>query len=305
MSRFTRARIHLDALRHNLAVARSHVGEAKVAAVIKAGGYGHGAVAVAGALAGADAFAVTSVDEAEVLRQAGFHQRILVLDGLFEADELELAAARGLDLVVHSDWQLDLIERFTTETPLRCWLKVDSGMHRLGYAPERVKMAYARLANSASVEGPVNLMTHFACADDRRSDYTRSQLQVFNADCEELPGERSAANSAGVLAWPESHYEWVRPGVMLYGASPFADELPGRPALEPAMTLESRLIAIQHFRRGDRVGYAGTFTCPEDMPVGVVAIRYDDGYPRHAPSGTPVLVDGRRTALVGRVAMDL
>jgi alanine racemase len=305
VTRQTRAEIDLPALRHNLGVARASAPNARIMAVIKANGYGHGLLPVAKAVASADALAVTSLEEAAPLREAGYSQRIVLLEGLYDPGELTLAARLGLDLIVHSDWQVEVLERAHLERPVSCWLKVDSGMHRLGFPAERVASTYRRLHACASVAPQLRFITHLASADDRTSDYTRFQLSAFASACEGLPGERSIANSAGLLAWPETHADWVRPGVMLYGATPFADAAPEHPNLAPAMTLTSRLISIQHFKRGDRVGYAGTYVCPEDMPVGVVAIGYGDGYPRHAPSGTPVLVGGERAALVGRVSMDM
>lgn len=305
MTRQARAEIDLGALRHNLGVARASAPGARVMAVVKANGYGHGLLPVAGAVADADALAVTSLEEAVPLREAGFTQSIVLLEGLYQPDELEHAARLGLDLIVHSDWQIDVLERARLPQPIRCWLKVDSGMHRLGFPRERVRAAYERLQGCAAVLPELRFITHLASADDRTSDYTRFQLSAFASACEGLPGERSIANSAGLLAWPSTHGDWVRPGIMLYGASPFADALPEHPNLRPVMTLTSRIISVQHFQRGDRVGYAGTYACPEDMPVGVVAVGYGDGYPRHAPSGTPVLVGGERAALVGRVSMDM
>jgi alanine racemase len=304
MSRGTRAAVDLAALRHNLGVARAAAPGSRVMAVIKANGYGHGSRQVASALVDADGFAVSCLEEALPLREAGLLHPILLLEGFFGPDELRMIASHRLDIVAHAQWQLEVLELARLPWPLRVWLKVDSGMHRLGFAPEQVQSAFARLRACRGVS-EIRLLTHLACADERNSAYTEYQLKVFNETCAGLPGERSIANSAGLLAWPATRADWVRPGIMLYGASPFADGLPERPPLRPVMTLTSHLIAIHHYRRGDRIGYAGAFTCPEDMPVGVVAIGYGDGYPRHAPSGTPVLVAGTRTSIIGRVSMDM
>lgn len=304
MTRGTRAVVDLQALRHNLSVARQAGGGAQVMAVIKANGYGHGLLPVAQALVGADAYAVSCLEEAIPLRQAGLTQPILLLEGIYREDELEAVAEHELDLLIHSPWQIECLERSPRRDRYTCWLKLDSGMHRLGFAPDTARAAYQRLQACAAVAPHIRLITHLACADDRNDRYTERQLEVFAAAGDGLPGERSIANSAGLLGWPDSRADWVRPGIMLYGSSPFVDDGEA-PALEPVMTLESRLIAINRCRAGDRIGYAGTFTCPEDMPVGVVSIGYGDGYPRHAPTGTPVLVSGRRSQLLGRVSMDM
>jgi alanine racemase len=304
MSRGTRAAVDLAALRHNLGVARAAAGRSRMMAVIKANGYGHGLRKAASALLSADAFAVSCLEEALPLREAGLLHPVLLLEGFFDAPELRSIASHRLDVVVHADWQLEMLEGTRLPRPLRVWLKVDSGMHRIGFPPEQVKAVFQRLQACRAV-CEIRVMTHLACADDRDSDYTEGQLAVFEQACAGLPAERSLANSAGLLAWPVTRADWVRPGIMLYGASPFADARPERPPLRPVMTLSSQLIAIHRYRRGDRIGYAGGFVCPEDMPVGVVAIGYGDGYPRHAPNGTPILVGGRRTSIIGRVSMDM
>jgi alanine racemase len=214
------------------------------------------------------------------------------------------ASRQGLDLVVHQGYQLELLETTPLERPLRVWLKLDSGMHRLGFSPEEAPGAARRLAACSNCEGSPRWMTHLADADDLSDPLTPQQVRLFLSLAE--PGaELSIANSAGLLGWPETYGDWVRPGIMLYGVSPFLDEVGSQRGLWPVMTLEARLIARRWLRRGERVGYGGTYVCPEDMPGGVVAIGYGDGYPRHAPSGTPVLVNGRRVPLIGRVSMDL
>ncbi len=305
MSRDTRAVISSGALRHNLQVARHAARGARILAVIKANGYGHGLLRVARALSDADAFAVTCLEEAVPLREAGFVHPILLLEGVFEPAELDVVARYRLDLVVHSPWQLELLEYQNGTRPLSVWLKVDSGMHRLGFTPEEVPAAVERLRACRGVGPHIRYMTHLACADDREDGMTRMQLSNFTQALNGLRGERSLANSAGLLGWPEVLADWVRPGIMLYGASPFIDGLHPRPDLRPAMTLRSRLIAIKQVPEGATVGYGATFRCPETMPVGVVAIGYGDGYPRHAGTGTPVLVNGLETQLVGRISMDM
>ncbi|MCO6441807.1 MAG: alanine racemase [Nitrococcus mobilis] len=303
MTRLARATVDLGALRHNLAVARQSAPGARVIAVLKANGYGHGLLQAAAALAQADAFAVSCMTEASRLRLAGYRHRIILLAGYFERDELPLFDRYALDPVIHAEWQMALLERSALYRPLDVWLKVDTGMHRLGFPAGQVREVYQRLRSMPSVAS-IRFMTHLARADNRRDPTTRVQLEAFEAACQGLPGERSIANSAATLAWPQTHAQWVRPGIMLYGCSPFIDGLES-PALRPVQTLEARLLAINYHRQGDLIGYGGIYACPETMPVGVVSIGYGDGYPRHAPSGTPLLVAGREVSLVGRVSMDM
>jgi alanine racemase len=274
-------------------------------AIIKADGYGHGLLRAADALGAADAFAVACVDEGLRLRAHGVRHPVLLLEGVFEAEELDPAARHGLDLVVHHPWQLEALERVRLPQPVRVWVKLDTGMHRLGFPAEAAGALWARLRVSANVAPPVRFMTHLACADDRDDPATGRQLACLRAALAGLPAEVSIANSAGLLGWSESLADWVRPGVMLYGASPFPGRCGREEGLIPAMTLETRLIAVNRCAAGEAVGYGATWRCPEAMPVGVAAVGYGDGYPRHAPSGTPVLVGGVRVPLVGRVSMDM
>ncbi len=306
MSRRVWATVNLSALRDNARTARAAAPRSRIMAVVKSDAYGHGMVPAATALAPeTDAFAVTCVEEAAVLREAGFRQPIVLLEGPFAAEDLESAAALGLEPVLHTEWQVEALARARLSAPVAPWIKVDTGMHRLGFPPEAVGEVWRRLHGAPSVQPQIGFMTHLACADDRADTATQRQLAVFDEACAGLPGPRSAANSAGVLGWPGGHFDWIRPGIMLYGASPFIDGRGGHQPLAPVMTLEGRLIAVNHYRAGDALGYGATWRCPEPMPVGVISVGYGDGYPRHAPSGTPVLVDGVRTALVGRVSMDM
>ncbi len=275
-----------------------------MAAAVKAEGYGHGLVRVARAL-DADAFAVACIEEALTLREAGIDRPILLLEGVFEAEELASCARHDLDIAVHHPEQVRMLECARPEQPLRVWLKIDTGMHRLGLKPETVSTAWQQLHDCPAVRSDIGLMSHLARADERACDYTVRQLETFAAAAAGLPGERSLANSAGILSWPQTHFDWVRPGIMLYGASPFVDSLAPDEDLRPVMTLSTRLIAINRLRKDEPVGYGGTWTCPEDMDVGVAAAGYGDGYPRHAPSGTPVLINGREATLIGRVSMDM
>lgn len=300
----TQVRIDLNALRHNLHQVREAAPNSRVMAAIKANGYGHGLVRVAQALASSDGFAVASIDEALVLREAGIQAPITLLEGFFHADEIPLASQYRLDLLLHHSQQIDLLEQTPFSQTIRAWLKVDTGMHRLGISPQQVAAQWRRLEAHPNLE-PLGQMTHLANADEINHPATRSQLATFHQATDELPGLQAIANSAGILGWPQSHADWVRPGIMLYGVSPFVGGRAGEHDLRPVMTLTSELIAVNRMNKGDAVGYGGRWVCPESMPVGVVAVGYGDGYPRHAPDGTPVLVNGRRVPMIGRVSMDM
>ena len=304
MTRATRALIDLSALRHNLQLVRETAPASRVMAVIKANAYGHGVVPVAAAL-DAEAFAVATLEEAVQLREAGCDRPVVVLQGCHDGEALSLAARLELQAVVHHPEQIAALESVSLPRPLRVWLKLDTGMHRLGVAAEDFPELHRRLTALAQVQQPVNVMTHFANADARADPLTETQIRRFNTTVGRLPGERSLANSAGLLGWPASHADWVRPGIMLYGISPFDGVAPAELGLRPVMELRSRLLAVNHYRRGTAIGYGGRYRCEEDMPIGVVGIGYGDGYPRHAPDGTPVLVNGRRVPLAGRVSMDM
>lgn len=303
MTRITRATVDLSALRANLAKARATAPDSRVLAVLKADAYGHGLLEAAGALADADGFAVSCLGEAQPLRRAGYRHRLVLLEGFFDGDEIGAFAADALDPVIHAHWQLDLLAAQPPSQPLDCWIKIDSGMHRLGFQPHELPAVHERLAGLPGVAS-IRFLTHLACADDRGDDTTEAQLRTFDDAVAAHDGERSVANSAATLGWPAAHADWVRPGIMLYGCSPFADSGEA-PELEPALTLEARLIAVQEHAAGARIGYGGSFVCPERMPVGIVSIGYGDGYPRRAPNGTPVLVNGHRCGLAGRVSMDM
>lgn len=306
MTRPLRARIDLQALASNLSLARDRAPGSRVLAVIKADAYGHGMVEAARALAAADALAVASLEEALRLREAAITGDIVLLEGLFEARELEAAVEQRLQLVVHSEAQLQWLEAWRGSAPLSLWLKVDTGMNRLGFAPGELHQAWERLAALPQLrKGCLRLMSHLACADEAEHPANDVQRECFEAATAGLDAERSLANSAALLTRPDMHYDWVRPGILLYGCSPLSDSGVAGVGLRPVMTLESRLIAVQQRRRGDAIGYGHSWVCPEDMPVGVVAVGYGDGYPRHAPGGTPVLVNGERVPLVGRVSMDM
>ena len=305
MARPTSASIHTDALRHNLAQARTRAPHSRVMAVVKADGYGHGLERVARALEGADAFGVAALSDADRLRAAGLSQPIVLLSGFDEADDLPQLRRLGVETVVHHASQIEMLEQAADGEPIRCWLKIDTGMHRLGFAPEDVREAHARLSALPGVAEGIVLMNHFASSDEFDKPQTRAQLRAFAEATAGLDGARSLANSAAVLGWPDAHADWIRPGGALYGMSVVEGTTGADFGLRPAMTLSTRLIAVNRVRRGERIGYAATWECPEDMHVGVAAIGYGDGYPRAAPSGTPVLVGGHAAQVIGRVSMDL
>jgi alanine racemase len=304
MTRPAQAILDLPALSHNLTQVRRLAPGRRIMAVIKANAYGHGMVKTARALGEADAFAVACLDEAVILREAGIAQPLVLLEGFFDAAELPLLTQHRLITVVHQEEQLAILERSRLEAPLPVWIKVDSGMHRLGLAPAKLAEIWKRLNTCGSLQ-VLGFMTHLANADYRNDPLTLLQLESFTEAVDAYPGQRSIANSAAVLSWPQTHGDWVRPGIMLYGVSPFADSSGTSHGLKPVMSLHSRLMAVNQFKRGDRIGYGGEWECPEDMPVGVVAIGYGDGYPRHAKAGTPVLVNNKRVPLIGRVSMDM
>ncbi len=304
MTRPARALINTAALKHNLQRAQQLHPTSKIMAVVKANGYGHGITAVSHALSDADGFGVASVDEALVLRESGVTAPITVLEGFFEATELTYIQSHNLIPVIHSSWQMDLLDNSRLDSEIDIWLKVDTGMNRLGFAPAEVEHAIQRASDSNHV-GEIRLMSHLACADQPDSQATKNQISRFRNIVEGYNYTSSLANSAGVLNWPDSAFDWQRPGIMLYGSSPIEGQTAKALDLLPAMTVKSALIAVNQRSKGDAVGYGAEWICPEDMSVGVVAFGYGDGYPRHAKQGTPVLVNGIVAPLIGRVSMDM
>ena len=307
MSRTTVATIHLGALRHNLARLKVLAAPAKVMAVVKADAYGHGLERVARALDGeAEAFAVAALGDGLRLRAAGHRQRIVVLSGPDNASDLAEMQRLQLDAAIHHDAQLQwLAQASSARGRLRVWLKVDSGMHRLGFAPERVADVHARLAVMPGVDPAIGLLTHFSDSEVFDGEQTPAHIARFAEATKALDGPRSLSNSAAVLGWPDARGDWVRTGGLLYGLSVVEGKTGADFGFRPAMTLSTRLIAVNRIGKGERIGYNGTWSCPEDMPVGVAAVGYGDGYPRSAAAGTPVLVGDQRVALIGRVSMDL
>ncbi len=297
------ARIDTAALAHNLGVARRYAGRARILAVIKANGYGHGLLWVADALRAADGFAMLTLDEATALRAQGYTHPIVLLEGWFHVDELPEIARLRLRPVIHREDQVEVLTKVRLDNRIDLLIKLDTGMHRLGLPPARLRPVLERLRGAAQVGG-ITLMTHFASADAPQLGVA-GQLDCFRAATQGLALPVTLANSAALMRYPETLGDWVRPGIMLYGASPFPGQTGPELGLLPAMTLESALIAIQTVRKGEGVGYGPAFTAPRDMRVGIVACGYADGYPRHAATGTPILVEGRLTRTLGRVSMDM
>ncbi len=303
MPRPIHALIDLEALRQNLTVLRQRALHARVWAVVKANAYGHGIERVLDAVRGADGLALLDLNEAERVRAAGWRGPVLLLEGVFEPRDLELCSRLGLWHTVHVDEQIQALSQHKTQAPHRIFLKLNSGMNRLGFAPLRYRSAWARLHALPQVD-EISHMTHFSDADGDRG--IEHQLRVFEEVTRDLGGERSLANSAALLRHPQTHADWVRPGIALYGSSPdFPEHGIDHWGLQPVMSLRSQVIAVQHLQSGDTVGYGSTYVADRPMRVGVVACGYADGYPRHAPTGTPVLVEGVRTHTLGRVSMDM
>ena len=306
MPRPIQATIHTAALQHNLARTRRAAPDALVWAVVKANAYGHGIERVFDGLRGADGFALLDLAEAERVRALGWRGPILLLEGVFEPRDLEICSRLGLWHAVHCDEQIDWLAAHKTQAPHRVFLKMNSGMNRLGFTPERYRAAWARLNALTQVE-EISFMTHFSDADGPRG--TAHQMAVFRTATQDLPGERSVSNSAAALRQgddPDVRGDWVRAGIVVYGSAP---DHPERTAaqweLQPTMTLATRLIGVQHLQPGDTVGYGSRFTADRAMAIGIAACGYADGYPRHCDTGTPVLVNGVRTRLVARVSMDM
>lgn len=297
-----RATIYSEALQHNLSIVKQHAKTAKIMAVVKANAYGHGLVPVAHALNDADGFAMLNIGEAIDLREAGIEQPILLLEGAFGEDELRIAASFDISIVIHQAQQIKLLANTKLARPINVYLKMNTGMNRLGFLPDDYQAAFDQLDAMNNV-ADITLMTHFATADEDIG--INEPLKCFKACTEKLTAPKSLANSATILRYPEAHADWVRPGIMLYGASPVG----GTPAtdfgLQPAMQFTSEIIAVQTIEKGESVGYGNTFTATKQTRLGIVACGYADGYPRHAPSGTAIAVSGQLTQTIGRVSMDM
>lgn len=301
---FPTAAIDGSALRHNLAAVRRIAPASRVVAVIKANAYGHGMIPVAKALAGADAFGVARFAEGLALRTAGISTPILLLEGVFTNDELQVAGREQFELVVHSFEQLALLEQAAITHRFAIWLKLNTGMNRLGFRPDEFAAVLHRLSQCKCV-GSIKAMTHLAGAEEQGSESARNQINGFRGLTDVLNLERSIANSAGLIAWPEARMQWVRPGLMLYGISPISGIDAAQIGLRPVMTLSTQLIALRDVSRGERVGYNGAWQADRGSRIGIAAMGYGDGYPRTIRTSTPVLVNGNEAPIVGRVSMDM
>ncbi|SFD08076.1 alanine racemase [Pseudoalteromonas denitrificans] len=303
--RLATAEINLTALTHNLKKVRDFASNSKIMAVLKANAYGHGLVQIAQSLNEADAFAVARVDEALALRAGGLVKPIVLLEGFFDKTDLPILLANNFQTIVHNETQLEDIEQCDLGGQLTVWLKIDTGMHRLGIHPSQFINFYQRLSNNPNVNADIKLMTHFACADDLLNTMTQSQIAEFDACIKNMSEEVCLANSAGIVGWQQSHGDWVRPGLMIYGVSPMLEKTGNDHDLKPVMCLKTRLIAIKKIKAGESAGYGANWLTSKDTYIGIAAIGYGDGYPRHANTGTPVMINGRKVPLVGRVSMDM
>ena len=296
--------IDLAALKHNASLVAQAAPYSKRLAVIKADAYGHGMLAVAQALSMVDGFAVARLDEAIMLRKAGIKKVVLVLSGFMSQEQVDQFARYDLDAVVHSEYQVGLLNSSHLSTPVSVWLKINTGMNRLGVDPSSVTRVYQALQLSGKVRLPMKLMTHLSCADDMASVSTEQQINCFDHCISGLSGEQSIANSAGLLGWKNAQRHWVRPGIMLYGGSPFHGAKASDDGLQAVMTFKSQVISLKTIKKGSFVGYGATWQAERTRLIATIGVGYGDGYPRHASVGTPVLVAGQKATLVGRVSMD-
>ncbi len=306
MGRHTSCTLSTENLLHNVAVIRAKAPRSKIMAMVKANAYGYGLRSVGLRLdRHVDAMGVASIDEALALRQAGITSPIVLIEGVFVPDELRCAAEHGFQVVFHDPCQLQWLAETPLSEPLEAWVKIDTGMGRLGFSPDAAADALHILSHSASIRQPVGLMSHFACADEPEQVLNIRQIESFHKLAQHHGGAKSFCNSAALFSFPDQQSDWVRPGLSLYGASPFAMHSAASLGLKPVMTLHTRLIAVKTLKQGASIGYGARFVCPADMTVGIMAIGYGDGYPRSARDGTPVLVDGVLCPLIGRVSMDM
>ena len=303
--RVRQATIDRSALEHNFKQIQSRAPRSAILAMVKSNAYGHGLERVAKVLTEADGFGVACVDEVERLRNADIRQTIVLMTGFHTPEELLCLHQLEATLVIHNELQLNILAEQKLSSPLSAWVKVDIGMGRLGFQPTEIAIVLERLRNLSPQVKIIGLMAHFSSADSLASPSTPQQMTAFQQllQTHHLPG--SLAHSAGIFGWQASLYDWIRPGIAIYGVSPFPDCTGLDLNLRPVMTLKSRLLAVHQLAKGSSVSYGGLFVCPENMPVGVVEIGYGDGYPRHAAMGTPILIHNQRCALIGRVCMDM
>lgn len=299
--RALKATFNTKAFAYNLEQVRNLAPKSKIMAVLKANAYGHGLIEAARALSSADGFSILSLSEAIQLREYGFDQYLLLLEGFFSAYEVKVCSQMNIGAVIHNNHQIDFINQTKPKNPINIHLKINTGMNRLGFPPSEIKSLIKSLEGNPYI-GNIILMTHFANADVING--IEDQLALFNTVIDDNY-DRSVANSAAIIRFPETHMEWVRPGIMLYGASPFEGQSGKDIGLKPVMSLHSKIIAVQDLDKGQSVGYGSTFVANHKTRIGIVACGYADGYPRHAPSGTPIMVDGKKSRTLGRVSMDM
>lgn len=297
--------IDLDALSHNFSVIKRHAPQSKVLAMIKANAYGHGAVMCAKTLTQADAFGIARLPEALELRHAGITKPIVLMGGILHVSELDVIAAYHFDLVVHDFYQIEMLEQYKGDAQFSVWLKIDTGLSRLGFKDADIEQAYARLKRCHAVQQPFKVLSHLVAPELSDNPITDRQLASFLKHTSSWPEEKSLAKSAAIMMRPDTHFDWVRPGIMLYGISPFPDKTGIDLGLKPVMTLKTRLVRIDRRRKGDNIGYGAQITAPEDMDIGILAMGYADGYPRHIQAPAPVYVNGAQAYSIGRIAMDL
>lgn len=303
MIRRTQAYINLAALQHNFNRVCEIVGKRHILAMIKANAYGHGLLRVAKALSNVTAFGVASVEEAWILHEGGVQHPIVVMSGFRDREELSLLSEKNFTAVIHNFLQMDLLMK--KKLPVSIWIKIDTGMHRLGFLPNEIEHVYQRILRLDHIKKPLVVMTHLADANNPNREFTTQQLEIFYRITKNWTGLKSLSNSAAILAYTDQLADFVRPGLMLYGVSPFYGRTGVMEGLKPVMTLAARILAIKQLKKGDYIGYGCAWRCPEDMPIAVISIGYGDGYSRHAKSGTPVLIHGVQCPLVGRVSMDM
>lgn len=302
---YIQAIVNLSALQHNLKQVKKFAPKSKVLAMIKSDAYGHGLISVANAFYEADFLGVAHLEEAIQLRQANIKNKIVLMLGAGLPEELILAQHHNLEIVVHHPSQIEILKNTQLPAPMKVWLKIDTGMHRLGVLPEETENLYQKLTSIKNVDTEIKFITHLANAFNLTKDQTSKQIKTFDELIKNFPGEKSIANSAGIIGWPQSHVDIVRPGIMLYGVSPFMDKIGKDFNLLPVMTLQSKLIGINSIKKGEGVGYGGRWSCPENMKVGAIAIGYGDGYSRYVKDGTPILIRGKRCAVIGNVSMNI
>ncbi len=305
MTRPSRVIIDIKALEHNFSRIKELVHNSKIMAIIKADAYGHGIVRVAKTLRDADAFGVACLEEAEQLRIASITTPIILLEGPYKPNDLSLIIKLNLEVVIHNEYQLELLEKSKIDGAIKVWLKIDTGMHRLGFSVDKTEEMLRRLMLCRNINSTPILMSHLATANEKNHALTYQQLDTFREISKIVNIEKTIANSAAVINFPDVHFDWVRPGLMLYGVSPLINSCGHDHGLKSVMTLESEIISIQYLSKGEPVGYGATWRCPENMPVGIIAAGYGDGFPRHAKSGTPILVNNIRCPLIGRASMDM